>query len=66
MARFGGRCHNSSRMIRAMQEPHGYELAATAPVTRAAGVPTMVTGRVLTTTAAESTRGGGHPAARYH
>ncbi len=42
-----------SKMIGAMHEPHGYELATSELVTRGARVPTIVTGRILTLAEAE-------------
>jgi hypothetical protein len=42
-----------SKMIGAMHEPHGYELATSEPVTRGRGVPAIVTGRVLSLAEAE-------------
>jgi 2,4-dienoyl-CoA reductase-like NADH-dependent reductase (Old Yellow Enzyme family) len=44
---------NFSKMIGAMHEPSGYELATSTPVTREAQVPTIVTGRVTTLAQAE-------------
>jgi 2,4-dienoyl-CoA reductase-like NADH-dependent reductase (Old Yellow Enzyme family)/thioredoxin reductase len=44
---------NFGKMIGAMHEPHGYELATSAVVTRPARVPTIVTGRILSLAEAE-------------
>ena len=44
---------NFAKMIGAMHEPSGYELATSTPVTRDAGVPTIVTGRITTLAQAE-------------
>lgn len=44
---------NFAKMIGAMHEPSGYELATSAPVARGARVPTIVTGRITTLAQAE-------------
>jgi NADPH-dependent 2,4-dienoyl-CoA reductase/sulfur reductase-like enzyme len=54
-----GGYHNLGKMIGAMHEPHGYELATSRPVTRGAGVPTIVTGRITTLREAEETLASG-------
>lgn len=48
-----GGYHNFSKMIGAMHEPHLYEIPTSEQVTRGAGVPTIVTGRVLAMSEAE-------------
>lgn len=42
-----------TKMIGAMHEPHGYEIATSEPATRPSKVPTIVTGRILTMAEAE-------------
>jgi 2,4-dienoyl-CoA reductase-like NADH-dependent reductase (Old Yellow Enzyme family)/thioredoxin reductase len=42
-----------TKMIGAMHEPHGYEIATSEPATRSSSVPTIVTGRILTMAEAE-------------
>ncbi len=54
-----GGYHNFGKMIGAMHEPHRYELPTSEPVTRGAGVPTIVTGRVLSLAEAEQIIAGG-------
>jgi 2,4-dienoyl-CoA reductase-like NADH-dependent reductase (Old Yellow Enzyme family)/thioredoxin reductase len=49
-----GGYHNFGKLIGAMHEPHGYELPTSGPVASGAGVPTMVTGRVMTMAEAEA------------
>lgn len=49
-----GGYHALGKLIGAMHEPLGYELATSEPVTRGARVPTIVTGRVTTLAQAEA------------
>jgi thioredoxin reductase len=49
-----GGYHALGKLVGAMHEPLGYELATSEPVTRGARVPTIVTGRVTTLVQAES------------
>ncbi len=44
---------NFAKMIGAMHEPAGYEMVTSAPVTRGAKVPTIITGRITTLAQAE-------------
>jgi len=48
-----GGYHNFGKLIGAMHEPLGYELPTSVQVTRAARVPTVVTGRIATLAQAE-------------
>lgn len=48
-----GGYHNFGKMIGAMHEPHGYELASSSQVTDGRGIPAIVTGRILTLQEAE-------------
>lgn len=49
-----GGYHALGKLVGAMHEPLGYELATSEPVTRGARVPTIVTGRVTTLAQAEA------------
>lgn len=49
-----GGYHALGKLIGAMHEPLGYELATSEPITRGARVPTIVTGRVTTLAQAEA------------